>query len=131
MQVSQKYQRGQRRVRVNRQFQPFRNYVRECIVDVSEHGAFIAATTPELPSMGSTVRLHHTIVTDRIETLEGVARVVRISESPRGVGVVFERLTADSQASLEDLLDPQTMRPIGGREADSSKLMRQFGERDA
>lgn len=112
-----------RRVRVNCQFHPFGGHIRECVMNLSRGGAFIASNG-ELAQPGANIRLSHTIVSDRIETLEGVARVVRTSESPRGMGVRFVRLTQDSEQTLEGLLDPSTVRPVGGSSLDLAKLRR-------
>jgi len=113
----------ERRVNVNRQFVPYGKFVRECIVNLSRRGAFILSNS-ELPKPGSSMKLSHTIVSDRIETIEGIARVVRHSEAPRGVGVVFERLTPESLETIEGLLDPRTLRPVGGSNLDLSNLRR-------
>ena len=112
-----------RRIRVNRQFHPYGGHIRECVLNLSRGGAFIASNG-RLPKPGSRIRLSHTIVSDRIETLEGVADVVRTSESPRGMGVRFVSLTGDSEKTLDGLLDPCTVRPIGGSNLELAKLRR-------
>ncbi len=95
-------ERQEERVTINKEFDSFDQFIDEYVTNISRTGAFIKTDTP-LP-IGTEVNLHFTVIMDDIETIEGVGRVVRVEDNPRGMGVVFERLESYSQALLEKLL---------------------------
>ena len=90
------------RLTINHEFQSVDDFIREYVSNISATGAFIRSDQP-LP-IGTRVNLHFTIILDDLETIQGVGRVVRVSEEPRGMGVVFEQLTDVSQALIGRLL---------------------------
>ena len=93
------------RVTINREFASVDAFIHEYVADVSRSGAFIRSKDP-LP-IGTAVNLKFTIILDELETIEGIGEVVRVSKSPRGMGVVFTRLSTHSQALLQKMLTPQ------------------------
>ena len=70
--------------------------------DIGRGGAFIKTEQP-LP-VGTELALKFSVVLDQIETIEGTGVVVRVEDSPRGVGVVFKELDAYSRELVERLL---------------------------
>jgi hypothetical protein len=50
------------------------------------------------------VNLRFTVIMDDIETVEGVGEVVRVSDDPVGMGVVFTELSGYSKGLIERLL---------------------------
>ena len=95
-------QRQEERVTINKEFESFDSFVDEYVTNVSRTGAFIKRDEP-LP-LGTEVNLRFTVIMGEIETIEGVGRVVRVQEDPRGVGVVFTKISQYSQNLLERLL---------------------------
>jgi uncharacterized protein (TIGR02266 family) len=90
------------RVTINKQFDSFDQFVKEYVANVSGEGAFIKTEQP-LP-VGTELALKFSVVLDQIETIEGTGVVVRVEDSPRGVGVVFKELDAYSRELVERLL---------------------------
>jgi uncharacterized protein (TIGR02266 family) len=90
------------RVTINREFASVDSFINEYVSDVSKSGAFIRSKDP-LP-VGTTVNLKFTIIMDELETIEGLGEVVRVTKNPSGMGVVFTKLSAHSQALLKRLL---------------------------
>lgn len=89
------------RITVNREFTSIEAFINEYVVNISRTGAFIRSRDP-LP-IGTRVNLRFSLILDEIETIEGVGEVVRLSSQPPGMGVVFRRLSAASQALIERL----------------------------
>ena len=83
------------RVTINHEFATVADLIREYVSNISRSGVFIRSDNP-LP-VGTRVNLCFSVILDELETIEGVGAVVRISESPRGMGVVFTRLDTISQ----------------------------------
>jgi uncharacterized protein (TIGR02266 family) len=90
------------RVEINREFASVEAFINEYVSNISRSGVFIRSKDP-LP-VGTKVNLKFTVLMDEIETVEGVGEVVRVSERPRGMGVVFINLTEHSQGLLGKLL---------------------------
>jgi len=95
-------QRTESRLTVNKEFDSFDAFVREYITNVSRTGAFVRRDDP-LP-VGTEVELKFTVIMDGIETIEGIGRVVRVQDDPRGMGVVFTKVSQYSQHLLERML---------------------------
>ncbi len=90
------------RLTLNKEFESFDEFVREYVTNVSKTGAFVKRENP-LP-IGTEVNLTFTVIMDGVETVEGVGKVVRVSDDPPGMGVVFTRISQYSQNLLERLL---------------------------
>jgi hypothetical protein len=90
------------RVEINREFASVEAFINEYVTNISSSGVFIKSKDP-LP-VKTKVNLKFTVLMDEIETVEGVGEVVRVSERPRGMGVVFIHLTEHSQGLLSKLL---------------------------
>jgi len=90
------------RVEINHEFRSADEFIHEYVSNVSRSGVFIRSHDP-LP-VGTRVALKFSIIMDDIETVEGVGEVVRVSRSPRGMGVVFTSLTSHSMDLLGKLL---------------------------
>lgn len=95
-------QRQDERVTINKEFESFDSFVDEYVTNVSRTGAFIKRD--DLLPVGTEVNLRFTVIMGDLETIEGVGRVVRVQEDPRGVGVVFTQISRYSQHLLERLL---------------------------
>lgn len=95
-------QRQDERVTINKEFESFDSFVDEYVTNVSRTGAFIKRD--DLLPVGTEVNLRFTVIMGDLETIEGVGRVVRVQEDPRGVGVVFTQISQYSQHLLERLL---------------------------
>lgn len=94
--------RQQQRLTINKGFDSFDQFVEEYVTNISRSGLFIQTETP-LP-VGSQVDLRFTVFMDGVETIEGEGEVVRVSENPSGMGVVFRKLEEYSEKLLESLL---------------------------
>jgi uncharacterized protein (UPF0548 family) len=94
--------RQDERVTINKEFDSFDQFLQEYVTNISARGAFIKSKTP-LP-VGTLVNLRFTVIMDGIETVNGTGRVVRVSDDPPGMGVVFEELESYSKRLLERLL---------------------------
>jgi hypothetical protein len=90
------------RVTINKEFESIDAFINEYVINVSRSGAFIRSKDP-LP-VGTMVNLKFTIIMDELETMEGIGQVVRVSQQPRGMGVVFTRLSSHSHELLGKLL---------------------------
>jgi PilZ domain len=86
---------------VNREFASVEEYLSEYVANVSRTGAFIRSRDP-LP-IGTRVNLKFSLILDELEIIEGIGEVVRVSQSPPGMGVVFRRLSPASQELIETL----------------------------
>lgn len=91
-----------RRVDINLEFDSAAQFIREYVSNVSKSGAFVRTDEP-LP-VGTRVKLRFTVMLDDPEILEGVGQVVRVSDKPRGMGVVFVELGEPSRKLIEKLL---------------------------
>lgn len=98
----QEDQRKGDRVTINKEFESFDAFVQEYVTNISRHGAFVKSNDP-LP-VGTRVNLRFTVVTDEIETIEGVGKVARVQDDPPGMGVVFTELSQYSRHLLDRLL---------------------------
>jgi Tfp pilus assembly protein PilZ len=83
------------RVTVNREFGSVAELISEYVTNISRSGVFIRSDSP-LP-VGTTVNLRFTVIVDELETIEGVGKVVRVADNPKGMGVVFIELSSISQ----------------------------------
>jgi uncharacterized protein (TIGR02266 family) len=94
--------RSEQRITINHEFESYDAFINEYVTNISRSGVFIRSKNP-LP-VGTTVNLKFTVVTDEIESVEGVGKVTRIEENPAGMGVVFTRLPTYSKNLIERLL---------------------------
>ena len=90
------------RVSINHEFASVDEFIAEYVSNISRSGAFITTHDP-LP-VGTKVNLRFSIVMDDIETIEGIGEVVRVQDSPPGMGVVFVTLTGHSQDLIAKLI---------------------------
>lgn len=90
------------RATVNAEFSSIEEFVSEYVTNVSRSGVFIKSKNP-LP-VGTKVNLKFTIFLDDPETIEGIGEVVRVSQRPKGMGVVFISLSPVSQSVIFRLL---------------------------
>lgn len=95
-------QRREVRLTINKEFASLDAFVSEYVSNISQHGAFVRSDDP--PPVGTEIDLRFTVIMDDVETIEGIGRVVRVQEEPRGMGVVFTRISRHSQALLDQLL---------------------------
>jgi uncharacterized protein (TIGR02266 family) len=98
--------RREERVTINKEFESFDAFIHEYVTNISRSGVFIRSKQP-LP-VGTKVNLRFTVIMDDIETIEGQGEVVRVEESPPGMGVVFTKVSKYSTQLIESLL---TQRP--------------------
>ena len=98
--------RVEERVTINREFETFDAFIHEYVTNISRSGVFVRSKNP-LP-VGTEINLNFTVVMDDIETIEGVGAVVRVQDSPSGMGVVFTELTGYSKTIIERLLTRRT-----------------------
>lgn len=97
--------RQEPRLTINKEFDSFEQFIQEYVTNISQSGVFIRTKTP-LP-IGTQVDLHFSVIMDGIETIEGVGEVVRVSDDPPGMGVVFRELSNYSQNLIGKLLAPR------------------------
>lgn len=90
------------RVTINHEFDSVEQFITEYVTNISRSGVFIRSKDPLPP--GTRVKLRFTLIMDELETIEGEGEVVRISQDPPGMGVVFTELTTYSQKLVERLL---------------------------
>jgi len=90
------------RVTINHELASVEELFSEYVENISRSGMFVRVKKP-LP-VGTKVNLKFTIIMDDLETIEGIGEVVRVSDRPRGMGVVFVTLTPRSQALIDRLL---------------------------
>lgn len=98
--------RRDERLTINKEFDSFDQFIQEYVTNISATGVFIKSKAP-LP-VGTEVNLRFTVIMDDIETITGIGRVVRVSDDPPGMGVVFEELNGYSQVLIEKLLTAPT-----------------------
>lgn len=93
------------RVEVNEEFETIDEFIAEYVTNISQGGVFIRSKNP-LP-VGTHVNLKFSIILEDFETIEGEGEVVRVdtSEENAGMGVAFTRLSGDSAALIERLLE--------------------------
>ncbi|HEY8074565.1 MAG TPA: PilZ domain-containing protein [Labilithrix sp.] len=93
--------RQDERVTINKEFESFDAFIQEYVTNISRTGVFIRAQRPL--AVGTKVNLTFTvIITDGIETIEGVGEVVRVEKD--GMGVVFRELSGYSKDLIDKLL---------------------------
>jgi hypothetical protein len=83
------------RVTINREFASVDELVREYVSNISRTGVFIRSEEPL--EVGTLVNLRFSIILEDLETIEGLGEVVRVSQEPRGMGVVFVELASVSE----------------------------------
>ncbi len=94
--------RAEERVTINKEFASFDAFVADYVSNISRSGVFIRSEAPL--AIDTLVNLRFTVLTDRIETIEGEGRVVRVHTDPPGMGVVFTKLSGYSRQLIERLL---------------------------
>ncbi|RMH39222.1 MAG: hypothetical protein D6689_17265 [Deltaproteobacteria bacterium] len=94
------------RATVNHEFRSIDEFITEYVMNLSRSGVFIRSKDP-LP-VGTKVDLKFTVILDDPETIEGVGEVVRVSDDPKGMGVVFTELTDVSRTLIERVLTRRT-----------------------
>ncbi len=72
------------------------------MVNISTSGVFVRCDQ-EL-AIGTHVNLNFTILADDIETITGIGEVVRVQINPRGIGVEFRSMSAESMELIERLV---------------------------
>ena len=97
--------RQEARLTINKEFDSFEQFIQEYVTNISQSGVFIRTKTPL--AIGTQVDLHFSVIMDGIETIEGVGEVVRVSDDPQGMGVVFRELSNYSQNLIGKLLAPR------------------------
>ena len=102
MESDMEKQRRDERVTINKDFESFDAFIQEYVTNISRSGVFIKSKNP-LP-VGTKVNLKFTVIMDDIETIEGPGEVVRTSDDPKGMGVVFTSLTSYSKSLIEKML---------------------------
>jgi len=90
------------RATVNHEFSSIDEFINEYVTNISRSGVFIRSKHP-LP-VGTKVDLKFTIILDDPEIVEGIGEVVRVSDTPKGMGVVFINLTNVSQNLIARLM---------------------------
>ncbi|MBI4511878.1 MAG: PilZ domain-containing protein [Deltaproteobacteria bacterium] len=90
------------RVTINHEFASVDQFIAEYVTNISRSGVFIRTKQPL--DVGTQVNLKFTVIMDELETIEGIGEVVRVQESPLGMGVVFIELTSHSQSLIAKLL---------------------------
>lgn len=92
------------RVPVNREFQCIEDYIAEYVASISPGGVFIRSKKP-LP-VGTRVNLTFSVIVDDIETVQGEGEVVRVETGSEetGMGVAFTRLSAESKALIDQIM---------------------------
>jgi Tfp pilus assembly protein PilZ len=101
------------RVTINHEFASVGQLVSEYVTNISRSGVFIRSDNP-LP-VGTLVNLCFSVILDDLETVTGVGKVVRVSQEPKGMGIVFVELDSVS----EKLVDSLFTRPIDERDGGS------------
>lgn len=92
--------RNEDRITINKEFESFDAFIQEYVTNISRTGVFIRAQKP-LP-VGTQVNLHFTVITDALETIDGIGEVVRVEKD--GMGVVFREISTYSKDLIEKLL---------------------------
>lgn len=78
------------------------------VSDLSRGGVFVHSA--ELLPVGSLIELRFTVVIDDLAVIEAVAKVVRHSRRPQGMGVEFVSLSDETAANIEAVLSQR--RPL-------------------
>jgi uncharacterized protein (TIGR02266 family) len=99
-----------RRVDINLEFDSV-DRLGEYVSNISKTGCFIRTQDPW--PVGTPLNLRFTVLLDDPEILEGTGEVVRVSESPRGMGVRFVQLPLRSRKLVEQLLARKPARRQG------------------
>lgn len=99
-----------RRVDVNLEFDSM-DQLGEYMSNVSRSGAFVRTRDPW--PVGTKLRMRFTILLDDPEVFEGMGKVVRVSERPRGMGMVFVELTEATRHLLERVLTRKAIKRRG------------------
>ena len=107
--MSENSGRRAERFTINREFDSLEEFVGEYVTNISRTGVFVRSSEPL--EKGTRVNLRFTVVLDDLETIEGQGEVVRVSEDPPGMGVVFTSLTSYSAGLLEKLLTRRDSSP--------------------
>lgn len=97
--------RQEPRLTINKEFDSFDQFIQEYVTNISQSGVFIKTKAPL--AIGTQVDLRFSVIMDGIETIEGIGEVVRVSDDPPGMGVVFRELSNYSQNLIGKLLAPQ------------------------
>ena len=100
------------RVQINLEFASVEAFINEYVANISHSGVFILSKDP-LP-IGTRVALKFTVIMDELETIEGVGEVVRCTQRPSGMGVVFVELTEYSQDLIAKLITQRAIRRTSG-----------------
>ena len=100
------------RVQINLEFASVEAFINEYVANISHSGVFIRSKDP-LP-IGTRVALKFTVIMDELETIEGVGEVVRCTQRPSGMGVVFVELTEYSQDLIAKLITQRAIRRTSG-----------------
>jgi hypothetical protein len=88
------------RLTINKEFESFDVFIQEYVTNISRTGVFIRAQEPL--AVGTKVNLRFSVITEDIETIEGIGEVVRVEKD--GMGVVFRELSAYSKDLIDKLL---------------------------
>ena len=72
------------------------------VSNISTSGVFVRSG--EVVEVGTHVNLNFTILMDEVETITGIGEVVRIQESPAGIGIEFRSLSEESMEIIERLV---------------------------
>lgn len=88
------------RVSINHEFASV-ELVNEYVTNISRSGVFIRSDNP-LP-VGTLVNLCFSVILEDLETVTGVGKVVRVSQDPPGMGIVFVELDGVSEKVIESL----------------------------
>jgi hypothetical protein len=88
------------RVKVNQALSAHR-FLEEYVENVSISGAFIRSDLP--PKIGTVIQIRHSLSSSEKTIIEGEGVVVRISDNPIGMGVMFTKLTKESMDILARL----------------------------
>ena len=97
--------RAEERLTINKEFESFDAFIQEYVTNISKTGVFVRTQSP-LP-IGTKVNLCFSVITDTVETIEGVGEVVRVEANANetmGMGVVFRELSTYSRDLLDKLL---------------------------
>jgi PilZ domain len=88
------------RLTINKEFESFDVFIQEYVTNISRTGVFIRAQEPL--AVGTKVNLRFSVITEDIETIEGIGEVVRVEKD--GMGVVFRELSGYSKDLIDKLL---------------------------
>jgi PilZ domain len=100
------------RVSINHEFASVGQLVSEYVTNISRSGVFIRSENP-LP-VGTLVNLCFSVILEDLETINGVGKVVRVSQDPPGMGIVFVELDSVSQKIIEELFARPGQQRNGG-----------------